>query len=180
MHKAWTRCSLKNYKILGELKDSRKPPTEVEIVKPQALDQSKREHIQNSMSWPKECSIFSKVGLFLSHHKDHITHKGARFQTSEECFPNQFLHPAKATRNHQIYSKNRKIKLQISLATWQSNKRWSTVSPLHLHIQHHPIVTIPRRLRLSQVIILPQATIQTKKQPFEVLQHPKYPSKGKP
>jgi hypothetical protein len=84
----------KYYKVLVNLKDSIKPPTEIEVVKPQALDQSKRVDIQNSISQPMECSTFSKVRLFLSLHKDHITHKGARFHTSEECLPNQFLQPA--------------------------------------------------------------------------------------
>ena len=35
-------------------KDSIKPPTEVEVVKHQVLDQFKREHIQNSISHPTE------------------------------------------------------------------------------------------------------------------------------
>ena len=96
MHKSWTSRSQNNYKGLEQLKDSIKPPTEIEVVKPQALDQSKRVDRQNSISQPIEYSTFSKVRLFLSLHKDHITHKGARFQTSEECLPNQFLQPEKS------------------------------------------------------------------------------------
>ena len=33
--------------------------------------------------------------LFCSFHKIHIKHKGAMFQISNECFPNQFFHPNK-------------------------------------------------------------------------------------
>ena len=146
MHKAWTRRSQKIYRLLVQLKDSIKPPTEVEVVKTQALDQSKREHIQNSISRPTECLTFSKIRLFLSLHKDHITHKGARFQTSEECLPNQFLQLANWSNKHlditQSTPNNWKTKRQISATTEQCNKRWSTVSPLHLHKQHHPTIEL--------------------------------------
>lgn len=34
-------------------------------------------------------------GVTVSHQTNHITHSGTKFQTSEECFPNQFCHPNK-------------------------------------------------------------------------------------
>ena len=45
----------------------------------------------------------------------------------------------------------------------QCNNKWSTVSPSHWHIQHHPAIVYPLRIRLSLVRIRPQAAIQIKK-----------------
>ena len=45
----------------------------------------------------------------------------------------------------------------------QCNNKWSTVSPSHRHIQHHPAIVYPLCIRLSLVRIRPQAAVQIKK-----------------
>ena len=50
-----------------------------------------------------------------------------------------------------------------SIATEQCRNRWSTLSPLRLHIQHHSWIMRPRFRRLSIVRTFPKVTVQDKK-----------------
>ena len=63
-------------------------------VKPHAQDQSNKVIANNSKSLSPESTEPSNMRLFLSLQIIHITQCGTKFQTFEECFPNQFLQPA--------------------------------------------------------------------------------------
>ena len=119
-----------NYKCKSELakaKESIKSPTEGEEERPQALDQSHKEPKNNSIILAKGISLFSKVRLFLSFHKVHITQEGIKFHTLEDLFPNQFHQPNKTSTtldgNTQSIPTNLNTKLQSCLATEQCKKR---------------------------------------------------------
>ena len=70
----------------------------------------------------------------------HIKHNGVIFQTSEEFLPNQFLHPN--NKSAIVGDKTQwalnifKTMLHKPYATSQWHNEWSTISPLHLHIQN--------------------------------------------
>ena len=66
---------------------------EVQCVKPQTRDQSKRVLISKDFKWSKSLLTSSQVQLFRSFHTNHIRHNGTKCQTSKECFPNQFHQP---------------------------------------------------------------------------------------
>ena len=156
---------------------------EVLVVKPQALDQSNRIKVKPSRSCLPELDTSSKVRWLRSFHIIHIKHKGTRFRISEECRPNPFhLLNNKSTtfpKSTQRTPKVWKIQLHKTPATWQCNRRWLTVSPLHRHMQHQLVKVYPLLLRLSQVRILSHAAVQTKKKPYEGLWFAKYSSNGK-
>ena len=63
-------------------------------VKPHAQDQSNKVVANNPKSLSPESTESSNMRLFLSLQIIHITRCGTKFQTFEECFPNQFLQPA--------------------------------------------------------------------------------------
>jgi hypothetical protein len=65
----------------SKVKEAKNSPTEVEVVRPQALDQSYKESKNNSMILAKGVSLFLKVRPFLSLQIVHIRHAGikARF-----------------------------------------------------------------------------------------------------
>jgi hypothetical protein len=77
----------------SKAKEAKNSPTEGEVVRPQVLDQSYTVPKNNSMILAKRVSLFSKVQLFLSLQRVHIRQAGIKFQTPEECFPNQFHQP---------------------------------------------------------------------------------------
>ena len=117
-------------------------------------------------SWSGVLETSSKVLEFLSRHTVHIKHKGIKFQMCEWCFPNQFRHPnnkstTRLGRTQWIW-KEAKTKFQSFWTTLQCSNKWSTVSPSQRHIQYHPAIVYPLRIRLSQVKIRSQATVQIK------------------
>jgi hypothetical protein len=77
----------------SEAKEAKNSPTEGQVVRPQALDQSYTVPKNNSMILAKGVSLFSKVQLFLSLQIVHIRQAGIKFQTPKERFPNQFHQP---------------------------------------------------------------------------------------
>jgi hypothetical protein len=77
----------------SKAKEAKNSPIEGEVVRPQALDQSYTVPKNNSMILAKGVSLFSKLRLFLSLQIVHIRKAGIKFQTPEECFPNQFHQP---------------------------------------------------------------------------------------
>ena len=56
-------------------------------MSPQALDQSKREPLKEANNWSSKLFMSSNVLQFLSLHKHHIKHRGAKFQILDKCFP---------------------------------------------------------------------------------------------
>ena len=85
------------------------------MVSPQALDQSKSEPLKEAKNWSSELSMSSNVLQFHSLHRHHIKHNGAKFQTLDECFPNQFHQPKRVSATNlsktQEIPKDLKIKL---------------------------------------------------------------------
>ena len=79
-----------NYKREREL---RKEGRESLVVSPHARDQSKRVLLKEAIIWTLELSTSSKVRRFLSFQIHHRMHNGTKFQTWDECFPNQFHQP---------------------------------------------------------------------------------------
>jgi hypothetical protein len=65
------------------------------VVKPPALDQSKRDSTKEPRSWSVDFITSSKVLEFLSRHTVHIKQWGTKFHMLDWCLPNQFLHPNK-------------------------------------------------------------------------------------
>ena len=139
------------------------------LVRPHTRDQSKRCRFNNDLNWAFDVYV-SKIRLFCSLHNSHIKHNGTEFQLSDKCFPSlkQFLHPNKRSTNllgntywipkppnttfHKAYAASKWIK-------------YSTVSPLHWHMQHQPTKEKPCLTRLSQVRIFHQASVQMKNEP---------------
>lgn len=76
-----------------KLKECWKSIIEVQCVKFQPRDQSNRIVISKDFKWSKGFSTSSKVRLFHFFHTNHIRYPGTKFQTFEECFPNQFCQP---------------------------------------------------------------------------------------
>lgn len=159
-----------NYKELEKWtkhEESIKSAMEQHVVKPHALDHSNKETTKSSKSWLSEHSLSSKIRWLRSHHMVHIKHRGTRFQTTEECFPNQFRQPRNrsTTRpgNNQNTPNERKTKSHNMAARGQWSNKWSTVSSLHQHIQHHPAKPYSCRIRLSHQRISLQAAHQPKK-----------------
>jgi hypothetical protein len=62
----------------SKVKEAKNSPTEVEVVRPQALDQSYKESKNNSMILAKGVSLFLKVRPFLSLQIVHIRHAGIK------------------------------------------------------------------------------------------------------
>ncbi len=96
----------------------------------------------------------------------HIKHAGTRFQTEEQCFPNQFRQANKRSTTLADIThwtpKVRKTYCHKLAAIGQCNNKWPIVSPFPWHIQHHSAMTYPHLIRLSLVRILPRAAVQTK------------------
>ncbi len=106
-----------SYKIEGEteteLKETIKSATLLAVEKPDTLDQSNKELANFSRSWSVEHSASSKVRRLHSSHTIHIRQRGAKFQISEWCFPNQLRHP-----------NNKSFTLRgITQLTWNQRKR---------------------------------------------------------
>ena len=137
--------------------------------RPHTRDQSNKDVAKSSMKQISKLSKSSKVRRLLSCHNIHIKHNGTRFQTSEECFLNQFLHSNKRSNTFpgstQWIPKEWKTKLHNPAAIKQCSKRWSTISPLHRHGQNHPTRVCPCFIRLSQVRIFPKAPILKERNP---------------
>ena len=74
-----------------KLSDSVKCNRELLLVRPHKRDQSNRVWI----NWAFDLFVSSNMHLFRSFHNNHIKHNGTKFQISDECFPNQILHPNK-------------------------------------------------------------------------------------
>lgn len=68
---------------------------ECQFVKPNTRAQSIRLLISKNSNWALDLSESLKIWLFRSFHNSHIQHNGTKFHTSNEWFPNQFLHPNK-------------------------------------------------------------------------------------
>ena len=140
--------------------------TIVAIVKPHILDQSNKEVTKLPRSWSGELDISSKILKFLSRHTVHIRHIGIKFQMWEWCLPNQLYHlNNKSTTclgRTQWMRKETKTKFQSFWAALQCNNKWSTISPSQRHIQYHPAIVCPHRIRLSQVKMRPKAVVQIK------------------
>lgn len=64
-------------------------------VNAQAREQSNKVPTKEAKSWSPQPSKSSNVRLLHTLQMRHIKHNGTKFQLSEECIPNQFLHPAK-------------------------------------------------------------------------------------
>ena len=124
----------------------------------------------------------------------HITQCGTKFQTFEECFPNQFIQPASKSitllGRTQETPKDLRAKLHNRKTSPQCRSKWSTLSPLHLHRQHQSIIVQPLFLKWSVVRTLTNAAVPTKNDtpsPMQLSQqktthdlepsHPKYSSK---
>ena len=115
-----TKCAHKwpsSYKIEWEsetkLKETRKSATLAAVVNPHTLDQSRRELVNFSRSWSIEHCVSSKILLLRSSHTIHIKQRGAKFQISEWCFPNQLHHP-----------KNKSFTIRgTTQVTWNERKR---------------------------------------------------------
>ena len=140
--------------------------TVVAVVKPHILDQSNKEVTKLPRSWFGELDISSKVLEFLSRHTVHIRHIGIKFQMWEWWLPNQLYHPNNKSTTClgriQWTRKETKTKFQSFWAALQCNNKWSIVFPSQQHIQHHLAIVYPSRMRLSQVKMQPQATVQIK------------------
>ena len=116
--------------------------------------------------WSNELALSSKIQLLRSLQIVHIKHKGTKIPDTQQVFPKPI--PPPDNRSNTLLAithcvpKDRKTKLHNSKATLKYSKRWSTVSPSQWHIQHHPAIAYPLRIKLSKMRILPQATVQTK------------------
>ena len=151
-----------------EFKDTIKSATLLAVEKPHTLDQSNNELANFSRIWSVVHSMSSKVLLLRSSQTVHIKQRGAKFQISKWCFPNQLCHPNNKSFTlrgmTQLTWNERKRKLHNICETGQCNKRWSTVPPLEQHRQHRLTIVYPLRIRLSQVRIFPQVAVQIKKE----------------
>ena len=166
VHKVWTLThqEITSWEIRD--RDEKNSVIEMLVVRPQALDQSKRVEVKPSRIWLSDRDTFSKVCWLRSFQIVHIKQIGTMFQISEECRPNPF---------HQLNNKSTTFpgrtqyipnvwntQLQRTPATGQWIRRWSAVSPLQQHIQHQLAKVYPLLLRLSLVRILFHAAVQTK------------------
>ena len=66
-------------------------------VSPQALDQSKREPLNEANSWLLELSMSLNVLQFRSLQSHHIKQSGMKFQILDKCFPSQFHQPKRVS-----------------------------------------------------------------------------------
>lgn len=118
--------------------------------------------------WSPQPSKSSNIRLLRYLQMLYIKHNGTKFQISDECFPHQFLHPT--NRSVTLFGKTQetpndvRTKLQQWWAYSQWIRRWSTVSPLHQHMQHQSTIEKPLPLKLSPVIIFPHTADHTKKE----------------
>ena len=148
MHKVWTL----EHQIItsSQSKDNEEinSITFVLVVKPQALDQSKRVRAKQYKSWLSELVTSSNVRRPSPFHQ---------LKSTSATFP-------KIT---QEIPKAWKTQFQKIPATGQCNRRWSTVSPLHWHIQHQRVKVFLHLKRLSQVKTSFQAAVQTKKRTLQ-------------
>lgn len=151
-----TLRSLKHYKMLcTAVQDNNDSNSrmKLQLVKPQTQDQSNNilKTILSNVS--QKFSKSSNVQQLHSHHSVHIKHNGTRFQTKEDCLPNQLHHPNKRSvtisGNTHESPNVQKTKLHNLNAKLQHSKRCSTVSPLQQHIQ---------------VRIFPHSTVPSKKE----------------
>lgn len=85
--------------------------------------------ISKDCNWSRELSISLKVRLLHSFHAIHFKHNGVRIQTSNQCFPNQFLQPnnrsATIDDNTQWVPNILKTTLYKIHATSQWSNKWS-------------------------------------------------------
>lgn len=166
-----TLRSLKHYKMLcTAVQDNNDSNSrmKLKLVKPQTQDQSNNILENNSIKRVPEISKSSNVQQLHSHHSVHIKHSGTRFQTCEDCLPNQFHHWNKRSvtilGNTHESPKVQKTQLHNLNAKLQCSKRCSTISPLQRHMQYHPTKVCPLLMRLSEVRIFPHSTVPSKKE----------------
>ena len=106
----------------------------LQCVKTHTWDQSNKFQINKDCSWSSNLSIPSKVCYYIPPIL-YIKHNKVRFQTSEEFFPNQFLHPQDRSTtidsNTQWAPYSLINSLHKTYATSQWSNNWSTVSPMY-------------------------------------------------
>ena len=91
-------------------------------VKPHARDQSNKVVANNSRSLSSESTESSNMRLFLSLQIIDITQCGTKFQTFEECIPNQFL---------QLTSKS--ITLKVEPKKHENTLEQSSITEIPYH-----------------------------------------------
>ena len=95
-------------------------------VNPHTHDQSNKVVTNKAKSLSPESIESSKMRLFLSLEIIHITQCVTRFQTFEECFPNQFLQPANKLITLLYLELARQLKLGECLLKW----KWISITHL--------------------------------------------------
>ena len=110
----------------------------------------------------------SKCRAFLSLQRYHIKQWGTIFQTTIFRWSlRRPCHPAQRSSTWQGITQCTPNKPKIidhsSQAMEQCNNRWSTLSPLCLHIQHQSTIIRFHFHKLSMVKSLPKAAVQEKK-----------------
>ena len=87
----WTQClkqlQANQIEIIAKYWKSK---MEVQCIKPQTWDQSKKIRISKDYKWSIELTATSKVGLLRSHLTNHIKHASTKFETLG--MPDQFCH----------------------------------------------------------------------------------------
>ncbi len=111
---------------------------EMQRITPMCTNCAHNELTKVPRSWFAELHTSSKLKLFLSRQIAQIKQTRNRFPMSEECFPNQFLHPNNKSitwpRSTHWILKERKTKYHNTLTSWQCNNKWSTVSPYNTNL----------------------------------------------
>ena len=132
---------------------------------PDPTTQSKRVWKKNNLSSVVVRSESLKCLAFLSLHKHQTRQWGTIFQTRRELWrpscPSQPLKSSSTVQGITHWIPNMlNTKAQRSEAMEQCKNKWSTLSPLRLHIQHHSWRIRPRLRRLSMVRTFPNAADQ--------------------
>jgi hypothetical protein len=116
-------------------------------------------------------SLSSNCLSLRSLHRHHIRQQGTIFHTTTLWERPPVHQQAKRSTTRRGITQERlkrlKVAFQITQATSQWRRRWSTDSPFFLHKQHLSITMTRLFLRLSNVRIFPSATAQAKKATFK-------------
>ena len=131
---------------LWKAKEAKNSPTDGEIVRPQALDQSYKLIQKISRSLANGVSWSSKIRLFLSLQIVHIRQEGIKFQTLKHLFPNQFHQPKSISGTwegitHSIPT-NWNTKPHNCLAAQQCNE-WMKLHECLCAIEKGRVKTVP-------------------------------------
>ena len=146
---------------------------------PNPVTQSNKVWKKNNLSSKAVLAESSKWRELRSLQRHQIKQWGIIFQIRiDSClplFPNQLQKSSSTDWGITHWTPNMPNTMaQRSIATEQCRKRWFTLSPLRLHIQHQSWIVRPRFRKLSIVRTIPKEAIQERVVQLQLPEAPKF------